>query len=699
MANLPNLSDQTYRIESELGSGGGGVIYKAWHNRLQKYVVLKRIKDDSTLNNEKYQRGEADILKNLKHANLPQIYDFLTEESGVYTVMELIPGTSFAELLKSGQHFEQRDVVRWAEQLSSALAYLHTQTPPVLHSDIKPANIMLTPDGNVCLIDFNISLVLDGDSASALGVSHGYASPEQYGPQALPRDSYAEATFIDNATVNDTAITQLNMQTQIGSNLNSSQVRRAIIKLDTRSDIYSFGATLYHLITGEKPAVSTGNITPLNSFKLPISEGIIYIIERCMQPDPAQRFQSAEQLHAAIRDIHKLDSRWKNNRRSRIFAAVVLTTLLAASIASTAFGYRRLGEEKVAQYNELVYAIEQSADDSEYEKAIALFPEKIDAYHEKALKLCVPDSYQECIDYVKQIMATLSAYSWNPDDLKKLGNIYYVQGNSYFELEDYPNSLACYEAAIANNRDNPEIFRDCAIALARCEYVERAEEMLEEIRGMELGNDSIFLLRGEIAFAKREYSDAVEQFLDVIAVTDSSYIKQRAYIICDKAYQQLPGELANEIALLRVAIDDVQPNYQRVLTERLADTLVRNGDYSEAVTLFEELVKSGVPSYITQQNIGVLYQKTGDFANAEVAYRELQSTFPERYEPLMRLAYLELETQATIENEQRDYSAAAGYYEQAAALYSKRPASAGDDMEMLQLDSIIADLRANGWIE
>jgi serine/threonine-protein kinase len=198
---------------------------------------------------------------------------------------------------------------------------------------------------------------------------------------------------------------------------------------------------------------------------------------------------------------------------ARIMAAVILTAMFTVSIASATFGYRRLGEEKIAKYNELVYAIELSADDSEYEEAIALFPEKIDAYHEKALKLCVPASYQECIDYVKHIMATLSAYSWEPDNLKKLGNIYYVQGNSYFEMEDYPNSLACYEAAIANNRDNPEIFRDCAIALARCEYVERAEEMLEEIRGMELGNDSIFLLRGEIAFAKREYSDAVTRLL------------------------------------------------------------------------------------------------------------------------------------------------------------------------------------------
>jgi serine/threonine-protein kinase len=408
MTQLPNLSDPTYQIESELDSGGGGVIYKAWHNRLQKYVVLKRIRDDSTLNNEKYQRGEADILKNLKHANLPQIYDFLTEESGVYTVMELIPGTSFAEFLGKGARFSQRDVVRWAEQLSSALAYLHTQTPPVLHSDIKPANIMLTPDGDVCLIDFNISLVLDGGEASALGVSHGYASPEQYGPQALPREAFS----IDNATVVDTAATQ------IGSDTNNSRVRREIMKLDTRSDIYSFGATLYHLISGEKPAVSTGKITSLSSFNLPISEGIIYIIERCMQPDPARRFQSAEQLHAAIRDIHRLDSRWKNNRRSRILAAAVLV----ASIASTAFGYWRMGEEKIAKYNELVYAIVLSDDDSEYEKAIALFPEKIDAYYEKTLKLCAPNPYQVCSDYVNQIMATLGAYSWGSDNLKKLGN-------------------------------------------------------------------------------------------------------------------------------------------------------------------------------------------------------------------------------------------------------------------------------------
>jgi len=185
MSLLPVLSDPAYSIEAELGAGGGSVVYKAWHSRLQKYVVLKRIKDESGLIQSGLQRAEVDILKNLKHTYLPQLYDFLDDPSGVYTVMEFIPGRSFAELLKETPRFGQKDVVRWAEQLSGALAYLHGQNPTVLHSDIKPANIMLTPEGDLCLIDFNISLLLDGDDAKALGLSHGYASPEQYGPPGL----------------------------------------------------------------------------------------------------------------------------------------------------------------------------------------------------------------------------------------------------------------------------------------------------------------------------------------------------------------------------------------------------------------------------------------------------------------------------------------------------------------------------------
>lgn len=102
-------------------------------------------------------RQEVDILKNLNHMYLPQVLDFLTEGNDIYTVMSYIPGRSFKELLEEGSPFRPNQLIRWGMQLCSALNYLHGQNPPIIHGDIKPANIMLTPEGNICLIDFNIS--------------------------------------------------------------------------------------------------------------------------------------------------------------------------------------------------------------------------------------------------------------------------------------------------------------------------------------------------------------------------------------------------------------------------------------------------------------------------------------------------------------------------------------------------------------
>ena len=431
MGLLPVLSDPAYRIEAELGSGGGSVVYKAWHTRLQKYVVLKRIKDESGLIQSGLQRGEVDILKNLKHTYLPQLYDFLDDPSGVYTVIEFIPGRSFAELLKEGRRFEQKDVVRWAQQLSGALAYLHGQKPTVLHSDIKPANIMLTPEGDVCLIDFNISLVLEGGDAQVLGLSHGYASPEQYGPPGLAPDKRQPptggdpgATVLDGGAF-DPSITDLSTgnttdlgparpgsrapyapQPQQQNQYASSEQRRDRIRLDARSDIYSFGATMYHLLTGVRPEIATGDSKPLSKYgNLGLSEAFVYIIERCMERDPWKRFQSAADLHDAISNIHRLDNRWKRQRIKTVATVVVLSVCLAASGAAAVLGMRLMGSEKLEKYNTLVIDIASDGGSAAFDSAILLFPEKPAAYREQALKLFTAGAFEDTIEFVRSAMA------------------------------------------------------------------------------------------------------------------------------------------------------------------------------------------------------------------------------------------------------------------------------------------------------
>ena len=149
---------QTYEIREKIGEGSGGIVYLAYHKRLQKMVVIKQIKRVS--HNLQSNRREVDILKNLQHTYLPQVFDFFAIKDKVFTVISYIPGQSFAQLCKQNYHFTNQQLIRWAMQICSALAYLHSQNPPIIHSDIKPANIMLTPEGNICLIDFNISFFL-----------------------------------------------------------------------------------------------------------------------------------------------------------------------------------------------------------------------------------------------------------------------------------------------------------------------------------------------------------------------------------------------------------------------------------------------------------------------------------------------------------------------------------------------------------
>ena len=311
-----------YELGKEIGAGGGGVVYLGEHIRLKKKIILKADKRSLRVKEEKLRR-EVDILKNLSHTYIPHVYDFVPEDGVVYTVMDYIEGESLDKLLARGQLPAQPQMIQWACQLLEALVYLHNQSPHgILHGDIKPANIMLKPNGDVCLIDFNIALALGEDGAVRVGFSRGYASPEHYGADYISRNKPASAGSIietqhkketSRSTVEEdvtavssiddlvedtqaeecaTQVTQTEYDivgevqsgedtafaTQIEAmNQDSTQYEEQSAKvsgsqdktttegkkgilLDVRSDIYCLGATLYHMISGQRPAQDARNV-------------------------------------------------------------------------------------------------------------------------------------------------------------------------------------------------------------------------------------------------------------------------------------------------------------------------------------------------------------------------------------------------------------------------------------------------------
>ena len=213
-----------YQIIDEIGKGGVGIIYRAWHLNLQKYVVVKKIKDNYVGVLE--ARGEVDILKSLHHSNLPQVYDFLQVNREVYTVMDFIDGHDLKYYIDHGYRFEEAALWQWLIQLCEVLEYLHKHG--ILHLDIKPANIMLAKDGNIYLIDFNISLSGEGDALS--GISQYYASPEQFRKW--------------------TALLY--------------EIKDQEEALDAATDIYSLGATFYHMMTGVMPRADLNGCSVAN---------------------------------------------------------------------------------------------------------------------------------------------------------------------------------------------------------------------------------------------------------------------------------------------------------------------------------------------------------------------------------------------------------------------------------------------------
>lgn len=318
-----------YEIQQKIGSGGGGVVYLGRHLRLNKLVVLKA--DKRSLNTKpEILRREVDMLKGLSHRYIPQVYDFVQEDGIVYTVMDYIEGESLDHILERGQTPPQSQLIQWACQLLEALQYLHSQPPHgILHADIKPANIMLRPNGDLCLIDYNIALALGEDGAVKVGYSSGYASPEHYGLDERMQIGSESSASSDGFG---------------SSGIDSSSVGRKRVKLDARSDLYSLGATLYHLISGVKPSPDARQIRPLG--KDVCSPAVARIIQKAMEPEPEKRYQSAEEMLQAFRELHTKDPRVLRHKK-RI--AITMTGLVCLFLAGGAAAFVGLKQKEQRQ--------------------------------------------------------------------------------------------------------------------------------------------------------------------------------------------------------------------------------------------------------------------------------------------------------------------------------------------------------------
>ncbi|MCC8081508.1 MAG: serine/threonine-protein kinase [Lachnospiraceae bacterium] len=363
---MPKIIASTYQVIEEIGSGGAGRIYLAEHLRLGKKVVLKADKRKVTTRTELLRR-EADTLKNLRHPYIPQVYDFIVEDGIVYTAMDYVEGESLDRALNRGERFTQPQVIRWARQLLDALCYLHSPIhgePPrgYVHSDIKPANLMCTPSGDICLIDFNIALALGEEHV--VGRSPGYASPEHFGLD-YSSSGTESMNISDQETKRETdreTLTQMDQTMKpdrdpsVLSGSSASFAKK--VTPDVRSDIYSVGATLYHLLSGQRPSANAMEVVRLSEQEF--SPQIVEIIAKAMCPNPELRYQSAAEMLDALTGLYENDDRMKRFRRNTVRGGVLLAVIFFFGLGMTLTGLKRMQTTeswlKLAEYAQTALA-------------------------------------------------------------------------------------------------------------------------------------------------------------------------------------------------------------------------------------------------------------------------------------------------------------------------------------------------------
>lgn len=337
MLEIGSLVDGKYKILNKVGQGGMSVVYLAMNEKANKQWAVKEVRKDGVLDFESVKQGlvaETDILKKLSHPNLPSIVDVIDTEDSFIIIMDYIQGNSLNKALDEFGAQPQESVIEWAKQLCDVLGYLHSRTPPIIYRDMKPANIMLKPDGNVTLIDFGTAREFKEKNladTTCLGTV-GYAAPEQFGGMG---------------------------------------------QTDARTDIYCLGATLYHLVTGMNPCEPPYEIKPIREINPALSSGLERIIQKCTQRDPNDRYQSAAEMLYALEHYEEIDDIYKKKQKKKLITFLVSCALTLVFAATSAWGYVSAEHKKSENYDII---LKNATETDDYYEAILTDPTKTDAY-------------------------------------------------------------------------------------------------------------------------------------------------------------------------------------------------------------------------------------------------------------------------------------------------------------------------------
>lgn len=359
MLQIGSVVDGKYKVLNKIGQGGMSVVYLALNERANKTWAIKEVRKDGVQDFATVKQGliaETNILKSLSHKYLPSIVDVIDDGDTFLIVMDYIQGKSLNTILKEsmeqeGYPISVEDTISWGKQLCDVLYYLHTRPNPIIYRDMKPANVMLRPTGEISLIDFGTARVFktgNSEDTTCLGTP-GYAAPEQYGGNGQSRP---------------------------------------------QTDIYCLGATLHHLITGRNPAATPFNFPRITQCRPTLLEetprelrntllGLEMIIDKCTQYEIADRYQSCAELKYDLEHPEELGLPYRKKLRNKMVAFGGCAAMAVILGGVSLFGKVMESNTEKSGYDYYINKAETSSGEDaleQYRKAIALNPTSEQGY-------------------------------------------------------------------------------------------------------------------------------------------------------------------------------------------------------------------------------------------------------------------------------------------------------------------------------
>lgn len=606
MTEIGTILEGKYEILKKIGEGGMSYVYLAIDNRLKKQWAVKEVRINGQNINLMIERlvSETKILKKIDHPVIPRIVDIIQENDLLYIVMDYVEGRTMAEVLKKEGAQPQEKVIEWGIQLADALRYLHSMEPPIIYRDMKPSNVMLRPDGSIKLIDFGTAKEFDVDNladTTALG-TRGYAAPEQFG------DSKGRGRY----------------------------------NTDARTDIYSLGATLYHMVTGKNPSEAPYEIRSIREWNLELSKGLEKILQKCTQSDPEKRYENCMELRYDLENYDHLDKSYQRKNWLRIFACLASFALTIGFAGLSAYGKNGQKQVMLKEYESVMNQAELAVMEQDYTgalNALQIAITQIDSTREEAYRemlniYSIQDKLNDGLTSVCKYIDTYDGAKCPPDE------IVFEVAKQYFYASDYKK---CYQYAnMIKNMEEAKYYGALAKILSSM-YVDE-NEYKTELENFEQYNSTLPDSKNKLDNYKA---------LTMVYVTrlkENNNAAESVVKICEEALSMLDESeewLANkeDAAAYEKVFLEYATNAYEWLKKNTEDSSKKQKYYQmiemycqEAVSLLDDDIKQERDTKSNMMlKLATVYMEQGKYSDGFNVYEQMEELYTEESDSRERI--------------------------------------------------------------